>query len=289
MCLLQARQREVIINRTPVLVPSTWDTPHCPAGWGGQQRLGSAAPPPDPQHRPCARSLHARSPLAIPAGPISFPVSSSLRLQSSRHPSGSSSHVAAKPAAAAAVAAKVRRKEEGSREGPPPFPKAQAWIQGLALWAQSEPRPPGLAPLSLPAPPRGWSGAPAPATGPDPAPQPLLPAGSGLAPSCPNHSNSKEPNVFLCSWSRRTKSELPLVVRRSDGVSQGQTFRGQCRMMPNRTFFTCFLPLLASMYFLCCSLPLFPGGAVCWEGCWRKACLCCSAAKSCPTLPNSMD
>ncbi|KAI4555039.1 hypothetical protein MJT46_015425 [Ovis ammon polii x Ovis aries] len=49
------------------------------------------------------------------------------------------------------------------------------------------------------------------------------------APSCPNHSNSKDPNVFLCSWSRRTKSEHPLVVRRSDGtsdVSQGQSFRG---------------------------------------------------------------
>ena len=112
------------------------------------------------------------------------------------------------------------------------------------------------------------------------------------APSCPNHSNSKNPNVFLCSWSRRTKSEHPLVVRRSDGtsdVSQGQPFRGQRRMMSNRTLFS-----TSHLFLLSCTssavTSLSSTGGVCWNGRWSKASLCgCSVAKSCLTLCDAMD
>ncbi|KAI4532914.1 hypothetical protein MG293_017322 [Ovis ammon polii] len=90
-----------------------------------------------------------------------------------------------------------------------------------------DPQDPLLCPRLRP--PRAGLAPPPPPQAQTRPPTLFFPQALVSAPSCPNHSNSKDPNVFLCSWSRRTKSEHPLVVRRSDGtsdVSQGQSFRG---------------------------------------------------------------
>lgn len=214
-----------------------------------QQRQGEGSPlrvpAPHPGHGPVLSPSTRALLSAIRAGPISFPAFSSFGCKAP------GTHLAPPlmwPLNLPLQLQLVRTCScamEGRREQSSPTTISQG--PGLDPGPCPDPQDPLLCPRLRP-PRAGLAPPPPPQAQPQP-PTLFFPQALVSAPSCPNHSNSKDPNVFLCSWSRRTKSEHPLVVRRSDGtsdVSQGQSFRSQCSMMSNRTFFsTSYLFLLS--------------------------------------------
>lgn len=166
------------------------------------QPLSSPCPPPPPPHplspgpvlAPSRRALLS----TIRAGPISFPVFSSfgckvpgphlapplmwpLNLLPQLH-----------------LVRKCRCEMEGRRgqRRPPPLLKAQVWIQDLARGPRAGPDPqdPLLCPRLRP--PRAGLAPPPPPQAQTRPPTLFFPQALVSAPSCPNHSNSKNPNCF---------------------------------------------------------------------------------------------